>query len=210
MKIKKINKIKHSSKRYDISVKKNSNFFANNILVHNCTMYNDKLHARSLDTDKHPSRDWMKDLFYTNIAYQNKIPEGWRVCGENMFAKHSIHYKDDRALDTFFEMFSIWNDKNICLSWEETEEWSELLELKLVPVLYKGIWDMDVIEDLNKMIDDMNKDVAKIEGYVVRLSRAYHYSEFKKVCGKYVRKDHVHNHGKTIHWKNNWIQNELK
>ena len=36
-KIKSIKKIISSSKRYDIEVKKNHNFFANNILVHNCS-----------------------------------------------------------------------------------------------------------------------------------------------------------------------------
>jgi RNA ligase-like protein len=176
----------------------------------NTTLYNDRTHARSLDTDKHPSRDWMKNFWAQYIAWQNKIPEGWRVCGENMYAKHSIHYTEETALDTYFEMFSIWNDENVCLSWDETEEWSELLDIKLVPVFYKGIWDMDVIEHLNKEIEEFNKDGSKVEGYVVRLSREYHYSEFRKVVGKYVRANHVHNHGKIIHWKNNWIKNDLK
>jgi len=176
----------------------------------NTTLYNDKLHARSLDSDNHPSRKWMKNFWAQHIAYQNKIPEGWRVCGENLYAKHSIYYHNDTALDTYFEMFSIWNDKNMCLSWDETKEWSELLDFKLVPVLYEGIWNMEIIEELNNMIELQNKDNAKIEGYVVRLMRQYHYSEFKQVCGKYVRKNHVYNHGKTIHWKNNWIKNELK
>lgn len=36
VKIKSINKIQHTSKRYDITVAENHNFFANNILVHNC------------------------------------------------------------------------------------------------------------------------------------------------------------------------------
>ena len=36
VKIKSISKIKHSSKRYDISVADNNNLFANDILIHNC------------------------------------------------------------------------------------------------------------------------------------------------------------------------------
>ena len=72
-------------------------------------------------------------------------------------------------------------------------------------VLYKGIWDMDVINSLNKQ---MESSLDTIEGYVVRLSREYHYSEFRKVCGKYVRKNHVqNNHG---HWSSQKIiKNEL-
>jgi len=43
VKIKSIKKIDSDSKRYDIQIKKNHNFFANGILVHNCTMmYFDK------------------------------------------------------------------------------------------------------------------------------------------------------------------------
>jgi hypothetical protein len=109
------------------------------------------------------------------------------------------------ALQTYFYMFSIWNDKNICLSWDETEEYAELLGLTLVPVFYRGIWDMDYINELNKKMEN-NPDT--IEGYVVRLSREYHYSEFRNVCGKYVRKNHVqNNHG---HWSaQKIIKNEM-
>jgi hypothetical protein len=170
----------------------------------NTTWYRDFMHARSLDSDSHPSRNWVKNL-WAQHAYN--IPEGWRVCGENMYAKHAIHYTKEKgnALKTYFYMFSIWNEKNMCLSWDETEEWAELLGITLVPVFYKGIWDMNVINDLNKRMET-NPDT--IEGYVVRLSREYHYSEFRNICGKYVRKNHVqNNHG---HWSTQKIiKNEL-
>jgi hypothetical protein len=45
---------------------------------------------------------------------------------------------------------------------------------------------MNVITELNKQ---MEASPNIIEGYVVRLSREYHYSEFRNVCGKYVRKN---------------------
>ena len=171
----------------------------------NTTWYTDLMTARSLDTDSHPSRSWVKNL-WAQKGYQ--IPKDWRVCGENMYAKHAIHYSkaEGNALDTYFYMFSIWDDRNMCLSWEETEEWAELLDLTLVPVFYKGIYDPDFIEELNKK---MESNPGTIEGYVIRLSREYHYSEFRSVCGKYVRKDHVqNNHG---HWTTQKIiKNELK
>ena len=171
----------------------------------NTTFGRDYSHARSLDSDSHPSRNLVKNL-WAQTSYN--IPEGWRVCGENMFAKHAIHYTNENgnALDTYFYMFSIWDDRNNCLSWEETEEWAELLGYTLVPVIYKGIWDLDFIEKLNKK---MESSPNTIEGYVVRLARQYHYSEFKNICGKYVRKNHVqNNHG---HWSTQKIvKNELK
>lgn len=43
MKIKSIKKIKHVSKRYDITVKDNENFFGNGILVHNCELLKDHI-----------------------------------------------------------------------------------------------------------------------------------------------------------------------
>jgi hypothetical protein len=171
----------------------------------NTSMYPHDIHARSLDSDTHPSRSWVKTL-WGQKGYN--IPEGWRVCGENMYAKHAIHYTNElgNALSTYFYMFSIWDDRNMCLSWDETEEWAELLGFTLVPVLYRGIWDMNVIKELNKK---METNPNTIEGYVVRLAREYHYSEFRKVCGKYVRKNHVqNNHG---HWAQNKItKNEIK
>lgn len=171
----------------------------------NTTWYNDYMHSRSITSSSHPSRNWVKNL-WAQKAYN--IPEDWRVCGENMFAKHSVHYtkENENILDSYFYMFSIWDDKNVCLSWKETKEWAELLEIKLVPIFYEGIWDMDVIQELN---NKMEKSKNRIEGYVVRLCREYHYSEFRKVCGKYVRSNHVqNNHG---HWsQRKIIKNEIE
>jgi hypothetical protein len=170
----------------------------------NTTWYRDYMHARSLDSDSHPSRNWVKNL-WAQHAYE--IPEGWRVCGENMFAKHAIHYTKElgNALKSYFYVFSIWNEKNICLSWDETIEWIELLGLEPIPVIYDGIYDIEFIQDLNKK---MEASPNTIEGYVIRLTREYHYSEFRDVCGKYVRKNHVqNNHG---HWSTQKIiKNEL-
>ena len=171
----------------------------------NTSCYTDRVTARSLETSSHPSRNWVKNL-WAQFGYN--IPVGWRVCGENMFAKHAIHYSkaNGNALDTFFYMFSIWDDKNMCLSWDETLEWAELLGLTTVPVYYYGVYDIDVISELNKK---MEVNPNTVEGYVIRLAREYHYSEFRDVCGKYVRKNHVqNNHG---HWsQQKIIKNELK
>jgi len=171
----------------------------------NTSCYTDRITARSLETSNHPSRNWVKNLW---AQFSYNIPIGWRVCGENMYAKHAIHYskKNGNALDTFFYMFSIWDDKNMCLSWDETVEWAELLELTLVPVYYYGVYDIDIITKLNKKME-ASPDI--VEGYVIRLAREYHYSEFRNVCGKYVRKNHVqNNHG---HWTTQKIiKNELK
>jgi hypothetical protein len=144
------------------------------------TMYTDYIHSRSLEWRGHPSRSWVAHL-HGQIGW--KIPQGWRVCGENLYAKHSIEY---RRLPTYFLLFSIWNEGNVCLSWAETLEWTALLDLQTVPVLYQGIWDEAVIRDLHT--PTYNGD--EMEGYVVRLADAFPYGAFRRSVGKYVRAGH--------------------
>jgi len=128
------------------------------------------------------------------------IPEGWRVCGENMFATHSIHY---RNLPSYFLGFSVWNEKNASLSWDEALEWFELLDVKHVPVLYDGIWDESKIKSLWSDADwELN------EGYVIRTAEQISYKDFKTKVGKFVRKHHV----QTVkHWMHGQpiVPNEL-
>lgn len=144
----------------------------------NTTLYRDHMHARSIDSRHHPSRDWIKKL-HGRIAWQ--IPVGWRFCGENMYARHSIGYDN---LKSYFYLFSIWDENNSCLSWEETLEWAALLELETVPVLYKDIWNAGKIQTLAI-------DTKTMEGYVVRLTDRFSYREFALSIGKWVRAGHV-------------------
>ncbi|RLC98442.1 MAG: hypothetical protein DRI46_11330, partial [Chloroflexi bacterium] len=82
-KIKSIKRVSSSSKRYDLEVQNNHNFYANGMLVHNCTsMYKDHIHARSMDSGYHQSRTWVQAL-HANVRY--KLRDNQRICGENMF-----------------------------------------------------------------------------------------------------------------------------
>jgi hypothetical protein len=148
----------------------------------NTTFYNDYLHARSIDSQNHPSRNWVKN-FHGSKGWQ--IPGGWRVCGENLFAAHSIHYAN---LPCFFLAFSIWN-RDCCLSWFDTIEWFNLLDLTPVPVLYQGLWDEKLIRNL---------DIEGQEGYVVRLANSFSHADFKNSVAKYVRAGHVTT---SHHWR---------
>ena len=147
------------------------------------TMYRDYLHARSVDYAAHPSRDRVRAL-HASIAHD--IPDGWRLCGENAFALHSIGYD---ALPSYFLLFSIWDDRNACLPWDQTLEWAELLDLAVVPVLYRGPWDETIVRRLDHVA--ISKLGGAREGYVVRRADGFHYREFRKSVAKFVRKDHV-------------------
>lgn len=144
----------------------------------NTTLYQDGLHARSLHSRHHVSRDWVK-AFHSGVSSQ--IPEGWRLCGENVYALHSVAY---RQLRSYFLLFSIWNESNVCLSWDETLEWADLFGVEVVPEIYRGIWDAKVIRDIR--IDE-----EKREGYVVRVVDSFPYSSFAGSVGKWVRPNHV-------------------
>lgn len=151
----------------------------------NTTMSNEYIHARSLDSRYHPSRDWCKN-FWSSIRHD--IPNDIRICGENLYAVHSIEYNN---LDSYFLGFSVW-ENDVCLSWSESELYFELLNIKSVPVIYTGKFDINIVNDI---INDMDFD--KNEGFVVRNINSFHYNEFDKNVGKYVRSNHVQS---DEHW----------
>ena len=88
----------------------------------NTNIYSNYIHARSIDSKRHPSRDWVYKL-HSEISFN--IPANIRISGENVFAKHSIHYD---KLTTYFYVFAIFQD-NICVGWDELEEWCDILNL---------------------------------------------------------------------------------
>lgn len=162
------------------------------------TFYSDGYsHARSLDSGYHDSRSWVMSNIVPRVA--PLLPENWRVCGENLYAQHSIRYDD---LKSFFMVYSIWDETNTALSWDETVEWCAMLDLIHVPVLYDGIWDEKIISNLWKKLN-----LEKDEGFVVRLADRFHYDDFSSSMGKWVRENHVIT---DTHWKKNWIPNEMK
>ena len=169
----------------------NLRHFENKIVVvtekmdgENTTLYTDFMHARSLDSRFHPSRSWVKAL-QAEIGY--KIPAGWRICGENLYAKHAITYE---SLASYFMAFSVWNEKNECLSWEESKSFFDQLGLITSKELYVGIW-------CEKTIKNIVLETKHQEGYVVRLAARYHYNDFPKNVAKWVRKNHVNT---DKHW----------
>ncbi len=161
------------------------------------TLYADGFHARSIDSRHHPSRDWLA-RFHASIGFN--IPPGWRVCGENVYARHSLAYT---ALDSFFLGFSVWDADNRALGWSDTEEMFELLGVTGVPVLYRG--DFDEAE-LRRLVAQL--DLSKQEGLVVRLEGSFGYEDFSRSVAKWVRPAHVQT---GEHWMHSTVvPNALK
>ena len=158
----------------------------------NTTLYQDHIHARSLSSGNHLSRDWVKALWG---AIKHDIPFGWRICGENVYAKHSIHYS---RLESYFYGFSVWDDKNICLSWEETLEYFAILGITPVPVLFAGEFNEAHLRKLATSLDPQTT-----EGYVVRSADCFVFSSFSSRVAKYVRAGHVQT---TQHWMHSALE----
>lgn len=180
----------HSDDRMMPSIEQ---FVGQRVIVHekldgeNTTMYTDYIHARSVDGRHHPSRDWAKGL-WGRIAHD--IPPDWRVCCENMFARHSIAYEH---LQSYVYGFSVWNERNECLPWDDTKEWLDLLGIVPCPVIYDGMFDERLIRGLY----DERRDWATREGYVMRIADGFSYGQYRHCVGKYVRRGHVQT---TAHW----------
>ncbi len=153
----------------------------------NATLYRHHYHARSLDSRHHPSRDWIKSFW---AARRHDIPEHLRICGENLYARHSIAYE---GLKSYFYGFSAWdNDANLCLPWAETLDWFDLLGIVPVPILYTGPYDDKVVERLISGLD-----AARQEGLVVRNAAGFAFADFNRNVAKWVRPRHVQT---DIHW----------
>ncbi len=147
----------------------------------NTSLYADNSsHARSLDSRSHISRDWIKS-YWAERHYL--LPQNWRVCGENVYARHSIAYDH---LASYFYGFSVWDEHNACLSWDATVETFAELNITPVTVLWAGKFELDIVDQLIKEVD-----LSKFEGLVVRKAGAFDYAEFSESVAKWVRKNHV-------------------
>ncbi|MFJ4848333.1 MULTISPECIES: RNA ligase family protein [unclassified Streptomyces] len=149
----------------------------------NTTLYTDGLHARSPDSAHHPSRAWVKAL---QGRIGSAIPPGRRVCGENLFARHSLAYE---ALDSWFYGFSVW-DGDRCLDWDATTGFLRRLGVPVPPVLWRGTFD-------ERALRALRVDTARQEGWVVRTTEGFAREEFGRRVAKWVRPDHVRT---STHW----------
>jgi hypothetical protein len=163
----------------------------------NSTIGKDFIYARSLDSSDHISNHWLKGL-WGNIKHN--IPENWRICGENLYAVHSISYSE---LPSYFMVFNIWDENNKCLSWDETIIWCNLLDLHHVPIIWRGIFDENILKKISNELD-----TEKNEGFVIRIADSFDFKDFQKYTAKWVREKHVKTNS---HWKyDKIVKNELK
>jgi hypothetical protein len=187
----------------DKLIKSLSRFVGQRVIVtekmdgENTTIRRSHVHARSLDSRHHPSREMVKAL-WGRIGYQ--LDEDLRICGENMFALHSIQYND---LDSYFLAFSAWRDST-CLSWDDSVDIFESLSLTHAPLIYDGVYDPIAIDRAVK--EKLGDDWKSHEGWVLRIADSFEYDEFGKCVAKFVRNNHVQT---EEHWLLSWTPDKI-
>jgi len=152
----------------------------------NTTIYSTgECHARSLDSVGHKSRDYVRGKA-RELGCMG-FPDGWRLMGENLYAKHSIEYD---LLPDYFVVFGIADGSNTSRPWNEVEEWANLLDLPHAPVVWEGKWDTKKVLGLYPF-KSMLSSTGISEGYVVRVAGSFPMSQFDKHVAKFVRSGHV-------------------
>lgn len=160
-------------------------------------------------------------LYWTHVVNQ-KLPERLQVFCEWAYAKHSIHYGcdcEDPCEDigpnlgdltgvhddsSYVQIFGVFDTvTNLWLSWPEVETVAEVLGFPTVPVLYKEdnmddatfTRNREAIDSLLEMAHEVVDNGG--EGIVFRSKNPFHYAQFEKYLGKYVRENHVNT---DTHW----------
>jgi len=164
----------------------------------NTTLYRDHWHARSINSiRKHESRDWMA-AYWATVC--DKIPSGHRVCGENMYAQHSIAYKN---LDAYFLVHSVWRE-NICMNYQDTIKFCGVHGFQMVPEIYRGPFSFEALTLVAAKLD-----LSCQEGFIVRTTEMISMEVFHRFVAKWVRPHHVQEEQK--HWfSSKVIKNSLR
>jgi hypothetical protein len=99
-------------------------------------------------------------------------------------------------------------DNNIWVPWEKVEEYSYLLDIPTVPVLFKGIVNSE--KELKQLVEKLSKEPSELggqrEGVVARVAGMFHNDDFPTHVLKWVRKGHVQT---DEHWTRNWKKAKL-
>lgn len=168
----------------------------------NTGMTSDGVYARSHAAFTESA--WSREVRQLHSMIKSSIDEDVFIFGENMEGIHSIEYTN---LKSYFYMFGV-RDNNIWIPWEGVEEYSYLLDIPTVPVLFKGVVNSE--KELQQIVEDLVKQPSalggKREGIVIRNASMFHNDDFSENVMKWVRKGHVQT---DEHWTRNWRKAKL-
>jgi hypothetical protein len=170
----------------------------------NCGMTDEGVYARSHAT--FTTSAWSREVRQLHkLSVEDELGDGVFLFGENMEGIHSIEYSN---LESYFYIFGI-RDNDIWIPWEKVEEYSYLLDIPTVPVLFKGV--VNSTKELQQIVEDLVSKPSELggqrEGIVVRTAGMFHNDDFADNVMKWVRKGHV---STDVHWTRNWKKAEIK
>lgn len=157
----------------------------------NTTMTREFIHARSLDSRSHPSRDYVKGMWG---ARRHLIPEGIYVVGENVYAKHSIFYPEISGPFYIFAMYKVQDERPRVLSWDQTVSIAKQIGLPMVPVIGETIVGA---KHFHLWENRPSRFGPESEGFVARLAKEFWLSDWGTHVVKWVRPNHVQT---DAHW----------
>jgi len=169
----------------------------------NCGMTNDGVYARSHAA--FTTSAWSREVRQLHeLKVKGQLEEDVFIFGENMEGIHSIEYAN---LKSYFYIFGV-RDNNIWIPWKSVEEYSYLLDIPIVPVLFKGKVESEkeLKELVEKLVSEPSELGGEREGIVIRNAGMFHNDDFKDNVMKWVRKDHVQT---TTHWTRDWKKAKL-
>jgi hypothetical protein len=169
----------------------------------NCGMTDGGVYARSHAT--FTTSPWSREVRQLHkLSVEDELGDGVYLFGENMEGIHSIEYTN---LTSYFYIFGI-RDNNIWIPWDKVEEYSYLLDIPTVPVLFKGVvnTEKELKDIVNGLVSKPSQLGGQIEGVVVRNASLFHNDDFADNVMKWVRKGHVTT---DEHWTRNWVKAKI-
>jgi len=164
----------------------------------NTGMTNDGVFARSHAT--FTTSPWSREVRQLhNLKVRGNLSEDEFLFGENLEGIHSIEYTN---LKSYFYIFGL-RDNKIWVPWKSVEEYSYLLDIPTVPVLFKGVinTEKELKELVEELVSKRSELGGEIEGIVVRNAGVFHNDDFAENVSKWVRPNHVQT---DEHWTRNW------
>lgn len=160
----------------------------------NTTITKNKIHARSPDGT---SKEWQSYVRQKASLFQYYLEDEESIIGENMFAVHSLEYSN---LEDYFLAFA-YKKNGVFKSFDALEIICKKYDIKTVPVLYKGVFTLSVLE----WIRHKKIDTTKQEGFVIRVNQDFNEETYYKNIAKWVRPNHVQT---DEHWSKLWVKNK--
>lgn len=166
----------------------------------NVTLCDGEVYARSTAV---PSAHAWHGMVRKHHAWKTReLGPEYKICGEDMYAIHSIEYDGFRESETF-RVFNILY-KDTWLSFDDRAQICQQLDLKMAPVwVANAIFESE--KSLNKWFENNMKLGSRLgpdnEGFVVQIMDSFHKDDFRSNVAKYVRAGHVQT---DQHWSRNW------